>query len=690
MSTAQEKLDAVKVQAFERKERRPNVAFDMTKAELVDENNQKLDWDIFSGLLSVKVGLTITGASTVNLEVEDPRGDVMNDPIFSKWMFRKERVSKSSAKTYSSHKITASNKTARYGEEAEEEWILPERPIDLNLDGIWFRLCGWQVQNTTLILEFEDRVAQLLRIPPGFSTVNRGDFTRAQFIEKQVREMEREHRGLGHVPLFIPELGIVQPVAEPSGEVAHDLKSGATRSLSLHDGITVKGVPATEAQLKILNTALEKAVELKGPFKAQVALVEALIVENSVSNPDPGTPADMGVLSMEEATAHAMPQVNPFNISDPVAHFLAAGFTGAGGAIAIARAHPHLSAAEIAQQVQGSGAGAGSNGEATYGKYRNEAEHAVRTYGATENEEGGTEGTVPGPYAFTRGPNETYWDCIMRLASEVGWYAFVRDNTLWYVSGDFLFAQESQLKVVRGVDGIDEVNPHVDIGARDHIAEIEVKGRARLWTAVAGNAVQVARVGPASGKWIIDTVSLDALDRSDAITVKLQKPLPPRPEPAASGTSTSGTELERGSGARGANKGTAIAAFYAANTLSELQLPYLWGGGHSPGSLAQVKKGGPGLDCSGSTSWVLHEAGMYPSTTGQVSTAFESWGEAGEGKEMTVWANADHVWIEFKIPGHAHARGDTVSPGDVGFRLQSEWPPPEGTAGFTPRHWPGT
>jgi Helix-turn-helix domain len=63
----------------------------------------------------------------------------------------------------------------------------------------------------------------------------------------------------------------------------------------------------------------------------------------------------------------------------------------------------------------------------------------------------------------------------------------------------------------------------------------------------------------------------------------------------------------------------------------------------------------------------------------------------GQGKEMTVWCNAKHVFIEFNIPGHAHANGNTEGPNHQnGFRLNSTWPPPEGPAGFTARHWKGT
>lgn len=683
--TALEKLAVSTVRAFERNEHRPNVHFELTRCEIVDENSSRLNWDVFGALLSAPVNLTITGASTVKLVCEDPDAELLNDPVFAKWMFRKTGVSKSSTKAYAGRKITDSNKTARYGEETEEKWILPEHPIDLNLDGIWFRLAGFQLQETTLTLTFEDRVAAVLRGVPGFTTVNRGDFTRAQFIDKQLNEAERANPSYGKIKRFIPELKIPQEVAAPTAsESAIDLKSSAARVLTVHDGITVKGLPATDAQLKIINAGLEVAVTLKAPFKSQVALLVAYITENMVANPNPGTAADEGVLSLLASTAASF-HVNPYDIVAVTTQFLAGpAFTGGPGAIALARSNPHLTAVGIAGIVQG---GEYQNS----GKFLPEAEHMVRVYGATEASEGGSASTVPGPYAFTRGPNETYWDSFMRLASEVSWYCFVRENTLWYVSGNFLFAQESRMKIVRGENGIDWVEPNIDVGARDGVAEIVVKGRASLWTAVSGNAVQVGRVGPANGKWVVDTVSLDVEDRADAVTIVLQKPLPARPEPSTGSSPAGVGELEGGAG-RGAGTKTALAAYYAASALSELQLPYLWGGGHASGALATVKKGSAGLDCSGSTSWILHESGMWPSTTGTDSTGLESWGAAGQGKEMTVWANANHVFIEFNVPGHGKAQANTNGPqnGSRLYTMPGTYNPNPSQEGYVPRHWPGT
>jgi hypothetical protein len=69
-------------------------------------------------------------------------------------------------------------------------------------------------------------------------------------------------------------------------------------------------------------------------------------------------------------------------------------------------------------------------------------------------------------------------------------------------------------------------------------------------------------------------------------------------------------------------------------------LPYLWGGGHQTFDLGADQAG---VDCSGSTSYLLHAAGLLD--TPLTSTDLESWGEPGPGRWITVYANSAHTWI---------------------------------------------
>jgi septal ring factor EnvC (AmiA/AmiB activator) len=111
------------------------------------------------------------------------------------------------------------------------------------------------------------------------------------------------------------------------------------------------------------------------------------------------------------------------------------------------------------------------------------------------------------------------------------------------------------------------------------------------------------------------------------------------------------------------------AAIEAANAIADT--PYIWGGGH--GSFESS-----GYDCSGAVSYALHGGGFLESPLD--STGLETWGEAGYGQWITVYANSGHAWMI--IAGLAF---DTS--GGAGPRWH---PSPVYTAeGFILRHPPG-
>jgi hypothetical protein len=80
---------------------------------------------------------------------------------------------------------------------------------------------------------------------------------------------------------------------------------------------------------------------------------------------------------------------------------------------------------------------------------------------------------------------------------------------------------------------------------------------------------------------------------------------------------------------------TAIAA---GNQL--IDRPYVWGGGH-----ADLDQLAAGYDCSGSAEYVLHHAGVFAPTTGPSSSAFKDHYPPGAGRWITVYANAEHMWL---------------------------------------------
>jgi peptidoglycan hydrolase-like protein with peptidoglycan-binding domain len=97
--------------------------------------------------------------------------------------------------------------------------------------------------------------------------------------------------------------------------------------------------------------------------------------------------------------------------------------------------------------------------------------------------------------------------------------------------------------------------------------------------------------------------------------------------------------------------------------------PYVYGGGHA--SFTSY-----GYDCSGSVSYVLHAAGLLSAP--EDSTALESFGVAGPGRWVTIYANAGHAWMV--IDGR---RFDTAAMYATGSRWSSTM---ASTAGFVVRH----
>ena len=146
-----------------------------------------------------------------------------------------------------------------------------------------------------------------------------------------------------------------------------------------------------------------------------------------------------------------------------------------------------------------------------------------------------------------------------------------------------------------------------------------------------------------------------------SLGISAAKTLNPPPQSSSStsdpGSSTSST------GAEGIVARVIAAADEIATT------PYVYGGGH--GSFQSA-----GYDCSGSVSYALHGGGLLASP--EDSTGLESYGEAGPGKYITIYANAEHAWMT--IDGR---RFDTVAQQETGTRWSDSM---ASTGGYVVRH----
>jgi peptidoglycan hydrolase-like protein with peptidoglycan-binding domain len=105
----------------------------------------------------------------------------------------------------------------------------------------------------------------------------------------------------------------------------------------------------------------------------------------------------------------------------------------------------------------------------------------------------------------------------------------------------------------------------------------------------------------------------------------------------------------------------------AANEIAKT--PYRYGGGH--GSWKDS-----GYDCSGSVSYALHGGDLLDSP--MPSGSFTSWGDAGAGRWITIYANGGHMYMTV-----AGLRFDTSGRARSGSRWQRDMRP---DSGYTVRH----
>jgi peptidoglycan hydrolase-like protein with peptidoglycan-binding domain len=100
--------------------------------------------------------------------------------------------------------------------------------------------------------------------------------------------------------------------------------------------------------------------------------------------------------------------------------------------------------------------------------------------------------------------------------------------------------------------------------------------------------------------------------------------------------------------------------------------PYKYGGGHGQWNDS-------GYDCSGSVSYALHGGGYLDSAL--TSGGFMSWGSAGKGRWVTIYAAPGHVYMV--VNGR---RFDTTGRSESGTRWQAS---DRSSAGYAVRHPPG-
>lgn len=560
--------------------------------------------------------------------------------------------------------------------------------IDVELDGIPFRLVTVERgDDGILTLTFEHRLVAYMREHTRARKFSRGSFTRAEAAKILMGEIKKAGP-IRFVSLSLHRKQPIESVKDVPARKARDTR----RESGFSDGTDVKvgGRSLRRSQLKVADELLATAASHNAPPKATLALIEAGIVESGLRNLNYGDRDSLGVLQVRVSTSHSAAKSR--DVAWCAAKFLEDGFWGRGGAISLAKRNPSMSAGEVAQNVQGSGV------PSAYGNVKDDAQAVIDAWGGGGGSFGAG-GTYWKRYEFRRGQpgtpptKENTWEALTRWASEVRWRFFVVGaRTVYFSNDNDLMKSRARYTIDRDSEGVVSFTFSLEVGRRS----VARKGRrdpkpstatlhARIdrWAAPPGTVIEVKGFGPADDRWLVDSVRRPIFEAEGEISLRQpQKQLPePRSEQGTRGAAEGSAEAAGGEGTN--------AVYAAAVAISEKGYPYVWGGGHARAGHPDGGTGrdpGIGYDCSGYTAACLDAAGMLPGHRVMVSGGFaSSWGEPGEGEHMTVWANAQHVWIEF-VTRKARADTSPYGSGPSGARVR---PMPRGKAGFTPRHWKG-
>lgn len=423
--------------------------------------------------------------------------------------------------------------------------------LDIEMDGLWFRLVKVAKQDDHLTLTFEDREVAILRTYNKLKIAKRENATRAEFVVNLLREV-KEFK----IPYVIPELHKVQPIqksadvqidwdgilnkgkgipadndAAPSGSLDQVLARGAGKK-----ALTVKNVTADPAQINNANIIMRVGESMGAVRKVVVSAIMTAITESSLRNLPYGDRDSVGLFQQRDSWGSQEDRMDPATSAKLY-------YTQA---IKIYNSDPNISYGDLCQRVQVSAY------PDRYATHRTEAERFVTAYGITGADREtaanvannqGTDTTQSSTYIFYRGipdstkktwKKEDSWTCIQRLADDVHWRAFFISGVFYYISEDDLIKSLPIATVTESSSGIEGIDGDYDQGKKT--ATLTVTARVGTWLVPPGAIILIQDMGPWNGRWIVSTFARSLFDSK--ATIVLKKPMPRLPEPALNDVNT--------------------------------------------------------------------------------------------------------------------------------------------------------
>ena len=446
-------------------------------------------------ILSAPLKRTVEGASTLELVIHDPKGELRRSKLL-------------------------------------------EAKFDVKVDDLWFRLAGiGRPDHDTTKLTFQARNVDRLRIAPGALQGKRGTYTRAEFWASQV---VNEVKG-PKIPLWIPELHDVQPIENASQARTAAKTTNVTRGKGLDTGagLKVKGIPATAEQLRNGETCLSVGASLNAPRNAMLAVIMAGTQENNMTNSDQGSGC-LNYFCFISDTAASF-DGDYTDLAQTSHSFFTDGFGSGTGAIDYANQgmSPNDICANIerpAEQYRG-----------LYAQWEDQAEEWLAAFDGGSLASSGTVTTTKA-YNFQRKADETIWANGTRLFEEVNWRLFEAAGVIYVITEPELMGSKVRARISDTAPGIESITFDYVVGKK--VDEIQVTGWAEDWAAPPGTVAVVKQQGELiDGRYLVSTIESDLLDPANAVSVTLKRPQKPLPEPAPeTSTKTVGGSISVGGG----------------------------------------------------------------------------------------------------------------------------------------------
>lgn len=525
----------------------------------------------------------------------------------------------------------------------KEKWTL-------KVDGLHFRFKGAIKDGPDVTMSFIEENAARLQEVTKARKVYRDQVTRAEFILSQVREAPGPD-----IPVRIFELHKEQPIRKEKDRQAkkdRQNESGEEHTQGEYGlgsadigKVTVKHEVASPGEVHIIDEVLDVGMSMGASFKLLVASIMTITQETHAQNLDSGA-AGRGPFSQEPGTWGTAYPGATLDVAEDARGFFQVGLKKD-------RENPSQSKAELCQAVQASADGS------LYAQWEDESTKTVETF-LGGSDVGSVEQTVKERYAFEREEGESAWANTKKLANEVHWRRFMVAGRFFYVPDTFLMRSKRQAVIDEedpGIDSIDfEYNENVEV------QEAKVKCRAKYWKVPPGCIVALNKtMGPAHGNYLVTSIEGSMFDSDQDIEVTLHKPTKPLKEPAPE-TRTKSLSVPGGSSMAGVPQKVAEIIAYV-DEATEKGTNYGYGAGHTGSSFP-----GPSAekDCSSFVSAAVHAAGYLSVviTSGEFANVFPN----GEGEWVTIYGDADHVFMKVKYPdGHWRYAGTGGPTGSGGW-----------------------